>query len=157
MSPAGRRCRRHGGGCMSGRPFARGAMTVDLEAWIKERRITEVECMVSDVSGIPRGKILPASKFLRAIGERGLRIPESIFGLTVTGDYIEEHDLNPRASDVYLRPAPESIRVVPWYKEPPAQVICDAFYFAGAPVDVAPRHVLRRVLAMYAAVRQRVV
>src|SRR3546814_19583534 len=90
---------------MSGRPFARGAMTVDLEAWIKERRITEVECMVSDVSGIPRGKILPASKFLRAIGERGLRIPESIFGLTVTGDYIAEHELNPRASDVYLRPA----------------------------------------------------
>ncbi|HEY9566507.1 MAG TPA: glutamine synthetase family protein [Thalassobaculum sp.] len=125
-------------------------MTVDLEAWIKERRITEVECMVSDVSGIPRGKILPASKFLRAIGERGLRIPESIFGLTVTGDYIEEHDLNPRASDVYLRPAPESIRVVPWYKEPTAQVICDAFYFDGAPVDVAPRHVLRRVLDLYA-------
>src|SRR3546814_16804594 len=66
MSPAGRRCRGHGGRCMSGRPFARGAMTVDLEAWIKERRITEVECMVSDGSGIPRGKILPASKFLRA-------------------------------------------------------------------------------------------
>src|SRR3546814_14822030 len=106
--------------------------------------------MVSDVSGSPRGKILPASKFLRAIGERGLRIPESIFGLTVTGDYIEEHDLNPRASDVYLRPAPESIRVVPWYKEPTAQVICDAFYFAGAPVDVAPRHGLRRVLDLSA-------
>src|SRR3546814_21139074 len=106
--------------------------------------------MVSDVSGSPRGKILPASKFLRAIGERGLRIPESIFGLTVTGDYIEEHDLNPRASDVYLRPAPESIRVVPWYKEPTAPVICDAFYFDGAPVDVAPRPVLRRVMDLYA-------
>ncbi|MEQ9135823.1 MAG: glutamine synthetase family protein [Thalassobaculum sp.] len=125
-------------------------MTVDLEAWIKERRITEVECMVSDVSGIPRGKILPAGKFLKAIGEQGLRIPESIFGLTVTGDYIEEIDLNPRASDVYLRPVPESVRVVPWYKEPTAQVICDAFYFDGTPVDVAPRHVLRRVLDLYA-------
>ncbi|MEQ8393790.1 glutamine synthetase family protein [Thalassobaculum sp.] len=125
-------------------------MIPDLEAWIQERRITEVECMVSDVSGIPRGKILPARKFLKAIGEQGLRIPESVFGLTVTGDYIEEYDLNPRASDVYLRPAPETIRMVPWYKEPTAQVICDAYYFDGSPVDVSPRHVLRRVLDLYA-------
>ena len=121
-------------------------MIPDLEAWIQERQITEVECMVSDVSGIPRGKILPAKKFLKAIGEQGLRIPEAVFGLTVTGDYIEEYDLNPRAIDVYLRPAPETIRMVPWYKEPTAQVICDAFYFDGTPVDVSPRHVLRRVL-----------
>jgi len=126
-------------------------MPLDLETWMKERRITEVECMVSDLSGIPRGKILPAAKFLRAIGEQGLRIPESIFGLTVTGDYIPEHDLDPRAGDVYLRPVPESIRVVPWYKEPTAQVICDAFYFDGEPVDISPRHVLRRVLDLYAA------
>ncbi len=125
-------------------------MSSELESWIKERRITEVECMVSDLSGIPRGKILPAGKFLKAIGEQGLRIPESIYGLTVTGDYIEEYDLDPRSGDVYLRPAPETIRVVPWYKEPTAQVICDAFYFDGRPVDVAPRYVLRRILDLYA-------
>ena len=60
-------------------------MTVDLEAWIKEHRITEVECLVSDMSGIPRGKILPAGKFLKALDHQGLRLPEAIFGQTVTG------------------------------------------------------------------------
>src|SRR3546814_7158707 len=42
------------------------------------------------------------------------------------------------------------MRVVPGYEEPTSQVICDAFYFDGAPVDVASRYVLRRVLDLYA-------
>lgn len=125
-------------------------MTTDLKSWIDEHRITEVECLVSDLSGIPRGKILPAQRFLRAIDEQGLRLPESIFGQTVTGEYIEERDLDPRASDVFLRPVPETIRTVPWYSEPTAQVINDAFYFDGKPVDVAARAVLKRVLDLYA-------
>ena len=126
-------------------------MSVDLEAWIKERNITEVECLVSDLSGIARGKILPAHKFLKALNSQGLRLPESIFGQTVTGAYIEEKDLDPRAADVYLRPLPETIRVVPWYDEPTAQIINDAYYFDGELVDVAARAVLRRVLDLYKA------
>ncbi|MFX4223002.1 MAG: glutamine synthetase family protein [Thalassobaculum sp.] len=125
-------------------------MTIDLEAWIREHRITEVECLVSDLSGIARGKILPAQKFLRATRDQGLRLPESIFGQTVTGEYIDEIDLDPRASDVFLRPIAETIRMVPWYGEPTAQVIHDAYYFDGTPVDIAARHVLRRVLDLYA-------
>lgn len=125
-------------------------MTIDLEAWIRDHRITEVECLVSDLSGIARGKILPAQKFLRATRDQGLRLPESIFGQTVTGEYIDEIDLDPRASDVFLRPIAETIRMVPWYGEPTAQVIHDAYYFDGTPVDIAARHVLRRVLDLYA-------
>ena len=124
-------------------------MTVDLEAWIKEHRITEVECLVSDMSGIPRGKILPAGKFLKALDHQGLRLPEAIFGQTVTGEYIDEVDLSPRAGDVYLRPDPATIRMVPWYKEPTAQVINDPFYFNDKPVDVAARNVLKNVLKLY--------
>ena len=28
-----------------------------LSSWLKERKITEVECLVSDLTGIARGKI----------------------------------------------------------------------------------------------------
>jgi len=125
-------------------------MSVDLKAWINERRITEVECMVSDHAGIPRGKILPATKFIEAIGERGLRLPEAIFGQDVTGDYIEDKDLDPRRSDVFLVPQADTIRMVPWYKEPTAQVINDAYYADGTLVDVAPRSVLKKVVDLYA-------
>lgn len=125
-------------------------MSVDLKSWISERRITEVECMVSDHAGIPRGKILPAAKFLDGIGERGLRLPEAIFGQDVTGSYIEEKDLDQRRSDIFLAPQADTIRMVPWYKEPTAQIINDAYYQDGSPVDIAPRMVLKKILQLYA-------
>jgi len=31
----------------------------DLEQWLNERRVTEVECLVPDLTGVARGKILP--------------------------------------------------------------------------------------------------
>lgn len=35
-----------------------------LEQFIREHKITEVECLIPDMSGIARGKILPAEKLL---------------------------------------------------------------------------------------------
>ena len=33
-----------------------------LSHWLKENKITEVECLISDLSGIARGKISPTNK-----------------------------------------------------------------------------------------------
>lgn len=121
-----------------------------LEDYIKTNRITEVECLVPDLSGIARGKIVPAEKFLRILRDRGLRLPETIFVTTVTGDYPDEDVTSPENSDVYMTPDENTIRLVPWYKEPTAQVISDCRYADGTPVDIAPRYVLRRVLELYA-------
>ncbi|RFQ10004.1 glutamine synthetase, partial [Pseudomonas sp. ATCC 13867] len=46
-----------------------------LSSWLKERKITEVECMIADLTGIARGKIAPTAKFLN---EKGMRLPESV-------------------------------------------------------------------------------
>ncbi|MFJ2709304.1 glutamine synthetase, partial [Pseudomonas sp. NPDC087346] len=35
-----------------------------LFTWLKDHKITEVECVVSDLTGIARGKIAPTNKFL---------------------------------------------------------------------------------------------
>ena len=35
-----------------------------LTDWLKEHKITEVECMISDLTGITRGKISPTNKFI---------------------------------------------------------------------------------------------
>ena len=32
----------------------------DLAEWLTERKIDEVECLVPDINGIARGKILPS-------------------------------------------------------------------------------------------------
>jgi len=128
-------------------------MTAKLEEWLTERKIDEVECLVPDISGIARGKILPAHKFLKSASEYSLRIPESVFIQTVTGEFSEDEedwvvsDVDP---DVYLAPDPNTLAVVPWYEEPTAQVIADAFYNDDRPVDISSRYVLRRVLQLYA-------
>ncbi len=125
------------------------AMT-DFAAWFAEHGVTEVECMVPDLNGIARGKILPAKKFLESVGDRGLRLPEAIFVTTIDGGYPPDEDVtNPANADIYLRPDPATIRLVPWYREPTAQVIADCFYADGSPVDISPRAVLRRVLDRY--------
>lgn len=123
-----------------------------IEDFLKEHRIEEVECLVPDMAGIARGKILPAQKFIQGMHKNGLRIPEAIFIQTVTGSYpVDDGVINPATSDVYLKPDPETIRLVPWYPEPTAQVICDAYYFDGTPVPFACRQVLRRVVELFEA------
>jgi glutamine synthetase len=124
-----------------------------MEQWLREHKVTEVECLVADLNGIGRGKILPAAKFVRSLVEDGLRLPEYVFIQTVTGDYADEEQRevgDPGLRDMRLRPDPGSLRLVPWYEEPTAQVISDCLHHDGTPVAMAPRQVLRRVLEAYA-------
>jgi len=122
-----------------------------IETFLKDHKIEEVECLVPDMAGIARGKILPAERFVEGMKKNGLRIPEALFVQTVTGDYPQNDTVtSPATSDVYLMPDPGTIRVVPWYPEPTAQVICDPYYFDGSPVDFSARQVLKRVIALYA-------
>ena len=128
-----------------------GAVVIDLESWLKERRITEVECIVADINGVARGKILPGYKFLRSLTDDSLRLPESIFIQTVTGEYPSGDVIDPTDRDIRLRPDPQTIRLVPWYDEPTAQVIADCHHHDDRPVEIACRRVLRRVLELYQA------
>ncbi len=83
----------------------------------------------------------------------GTRLPEGIFATTVTGDYPDDYYelTSPSDSDMQLRPDPDTVRMVPWATDPTAQVIHDCYTRDGQPHELAPRNVLRRVLADYAA------
>ena len=124
----------------------------DLENWLNERRVTEVECLVPDLTGVARGKILPRGKFTE---DRGMRLPEAVVAMGVTGEFPEQgpyYDvINPTDKDMHLRPDPSTVRIVPWATDPTAQVIHDCFDSAGNMVPFAPRSVLRRVCDLYAA------
>ncbi len=123
----------------------------DLEGWLNAQRITEIECLVPDLTGVARGKILPRSKFTE---DRGMRLPESIIGLTVTGNWPEDERLETLIADtdrdMNLVPDPSTARVVPWATDPTAQVIHDCYFKDGEPVDYAPRTVLKNMLKLYA-------
>ncbi|MCG8909747.1 MULTISPECIES: glutamine synthetase family protein [Pseudomonas] len=122
-----------------------------LSSWLKERKITEVECMIADLTGIARGKIAPTAKFLN---EKGMRLPESVLLQTVTGDYVEDdiyYDLlDPADIDMVCRPDENAVFLVPWAIEPTAMVIHDTYDKLGNPIELSPRNVLKRVLKLYA-------
>jgi glutamine synthetase len=136
---------------MQARPSAIGEREEDhIKRWLHEHRITEVECLVPDITGNARGKIIPAAKFST---DYGTRLPEAIFATTVTGEYIDEYHeiVSASDSDLYLRPDPSTLRVVPWASDPTVQIIHDCFTQEGAPHELAPRSVLRRVIERYDA------
>jgi len=122
---------------------------MDIKQWLKEHSITEVECLVSDISGIPRGKILPVHKYISAIESGGLRLPEYVFGQSVTGDYYDSEVLNEIGADIVLKPDVNTCRLVPWYAEPTAQIIHDAVGHDGKTIPFTPRAVLARVLSFF--------
>lgn len=125
--------------------------TSDLQAqteqWLIEQRIDEVEAVIPDMAGVPRGKFFPARKFLR----HNLRLPESVFLQGITGDYGELpgdlYDIDP---DLHLEPDYKTLRIVPWSHEPTASVIVDCYRKDREPLSHAPRHVLKHVLSLYA-------
>lgn len=119
--------------------------------WIKERGIGEIECLIPDLNGVIRGKVFPAQKFLQSERDGSLRIPSSIYLLTVTGEYADEADeaMSTQDPDVVLRPDIDTICVAPGYKTPTAFVFADTYNTSGEPYDIAPRYVLRRVLKLY--------
>ena len=82
-------------------------MREETKNWLDERRISEIECVIPDMTGNARGKFMPADKFAR---EEGIRLPESLFIQTVTGDWPDDESMiDPTEQDMILRPIPVDI------------------------------------------------
>ncbi|AJY13881.1 glutamine synthetase family protein [Burkholderia dolosa] len=121
----------------------------DIEDFLKQHRITEIEAIIPDMAGIARGKITPRNKF--ESGE-SMRLPQAVMVQTVTGDYPEDGSLTGVTDpDMVCVPDTSTIRLIPWAVDPTAQVIHDCVHFDGSPVEISPRYVLRRVLDLYKA------
>jgi len=124
-------------------------MANEIQQFFRDHGISEVEAIIPDMAGIARGKLMPAEKFAE---DAGMRLPESIFLQTVTGDYPGDTSsaMSPAEIDIVLKADPKTVRVVPWAAEPTAQVIHDCFYSDGRRVTMAPRQLLQHVLNLYA-------
>ncbi|MGI2169095.1 glutamine synthetase family protein [Shewanella sp. MF05960] len=121
-----------------------------LIAFLKDNKITEVECVISDLTGIARGKIAPVAKF---IDEKGMRLPESVLLQTVTGDYINDEIfyslLDDADIDFVCVPDENAVFMLPWTVEATAQVIHDCYDRMGNPIELSSRNVLKKVLKLY--------
>jgi glutamine synthetase len=119
-----------------------------ITQWLNENNITEIECLIPDMTGLARGKVIPRHKYNP---EEGLRLPEAVLTLSVTGEYPEEELTPPADPDMRLIPDASTLRLIPWSAEPTAQIIHDCIGFDGKPAQLAPRNVLKRILALYDA------
>jgi glutamine synthetase len=124
----------------------------ELENWLNENRVTEIECLVPDLTGVARGKILPRVKFTE---DRGMRLPEATVAMGVTGEFPEEgpyYDvISPNDMDMHLQADPSTVRIVPWATDPTAQILHDCYDRNGQLVPFAPRSVLRRICGLFDA------
>ncbi len=128
----------------------RGVSSIDeAKAWLAARGIEDIECVVPDQAGVPRGKLMPADKFFSG---PVMSLPASLFAQTITGEMPEENEhfqYDPTDGDIMLRPDYSTLAVVPWASDPTAQLIHDAYTRDGRPVEIAPRQLLKRIVNLF--------
>ncbi|MCG6883495.1 MAG: glutamine synthetase family protein [Silicimonas sp.] len=117
--------------------------------FVDGRRVDEIECLISDLSGIARGKAMPASKFAR---QTHFYLPNSIYYQTITGGWSDEAATDGFTEpDMVMKPDYSTARAAPWTADCTLQVIHDAYTKEGDLVPYAPRNVLQRVVDLYRA------
>ncbi len=117
------------------------------QTYIEGQRLDEVECIISDLPGIARGKAVPASKFAK---QSYFHLPDSIFYQTITGDWGEAAgDDGFIERDMILKPDMSTASAAPWTGDWTLQVIHDAYDRDENPIPFSPRNVLKRVVQLY--------
>ncbi|ABD54042.1 glutamine synthetase family protein [Jannaschia sp. CCS1] len=116
--------------------------------YLQGRTLDEVECIVSDLAGVARGKAMPGAKFAR---QTQFYLPNSIFFQTITGDWADDVGDGFTEPDMILTPDFDTALPAPWTADWTLQVIHDIHDQQGDPVTFAPRNVLKRVVDLYNA------
>lgn len=117
--------------------------------YLDGHRLDEVECIISDLPGIARGKAVPAGKFAK---QSHFYLPDSLFFQTIAGGWAEAAgEAGFTEPDMALIPDFDTATAAPWTNDRTLQIIHDAFYPSGAPVPISPRNVLKRVVGLYTA------
>lgn len=118
------------------------------QAFFAQHGVRDVECLFPDVSGYPRGKLMPAGSF--AAGAE-LRIAQAIPMQCVTGAYSYDPIFPDSDPDVRLVPDYATLKLAPWARSPRAFAIHDCIELDGSHCAFAARSVLKQVVQRYAA------
>ena len=90
----------------------------EASTWLTERGIEDIECIVPDLAGVARGKMMPTEKFFSG---PVMTMPSSIFAQTISGDYPpddERFQHNPTDGDLFFRADYATLTRVPWESDP---------------------------------------
>lgn len=109
--------------------------------------IEAVQIMITDPSGVPRGKSVRREE-LERIFDSGRQVAGSILGLDITGEDVDETGLvwDTGDADMTARPIAGTLVRAPWLAAPTGQLMLTMFDAQGAPAAADPRHALVRVI-----------
>ena len=110
--------------------------------------IAAVECVIADMNGIPRGKLINATSYSQG---RRVQMAHGVLVQSLTGDYPEPRFYGYDDSDFLLRTIPGQLHVTPWTAEPRALAVCEALEMDGTPSRLSSRAMLQRVVERYQA------
>jgi len=119
-----------------------------IAAFFRQHGVRDVECIFADISGYPRGKLMPAASFAAAAE---LRICQAIPMQAVTGDYSYNPVFPDADPDVRMVPDYRTLTLAPWASVARAVAVHDCVELNGALCTFAPRSTLKRIVASYAA------
>jgi len=106
-------------------------MAVDLAKIAKQKNIRYFLISYADLFGVARSKLVPAS----AIGQ----MQRDGAGFAGFATYL---DMTPAHPDMFARPDPDSLMVLPWNRE--VGWLAADLWMSGKPVEACPRIVLKR-------------
>ncbi len=127
---------------------ARPTSPAQISEFFLQHGVSDVECIFPDISGYPRGKLMPAASF--AAGAE-LRICQAIPMQAVTGEYSYNPVFPDADPDVRMTPDYRTLALSPWASVPRAVAVHDCLELDGELCQFAPRSVLKQVLARFAA------
>lgn len=107
----------------------------------------ELDLILSDMNGIPRGKTIASGSFIESDVPH---LAEAIFFQTINGGYSAAmEDFAPNDGDLLMHPDWSTYRRTPWQPGSVGQVICETKDQRGNPIAYDPRNVLKKVLKEY--------
>ena len=130
---------------------ARVAPVTELAAFLAAHpEIQAVQIMITDPSGVPRGKSVRREE-LQRIFESGRPVAGSILGLDITGEDVDATGLvwDTGDADMTARPIAGTLTVAPWLLAPTGQLLLTMFDAAGRPAAADPRHALVRAVERF--------
>ena len=119
-----------------------------ISHFFAQHGVRDVECIFPDMTGYPRGKLMPADRF--AAGAE-LRICQAIPMQAVTGEYSYNPVFPDSDPDVRMLPDYRTLTLAPWSSVPRAVAVHDCVELNGELCQFAPRSTLKKVLASYTA------
>ena len=110
------------------------------------------EIVFTNMAGVPRGKRLRRHE-IAAVYKQGRFLPGSILVNDITGQDVEATGLvwEDGDADRLARPIAGRLTPAPWLGGDVAQIPVSMYELDGAPHDLDPRHVLKRVIDRFAA------